>query len=92
MRLTFSGQINRAINFVDDGNDTDAFFVDNENASTRFRFLGETSSLNDWQALSLFEFEYMSNRSLVVSQENENVDERISRRLLEVALSNNDYG
>jgi predicted porin len=92
VRLTFSGQINRAVNFVDDGNDTDAYFVDNENASTRFRFLGETSPLNDWQAVSLFEFEYLSNRSLFVNQENETVDERISRRLLDVGLSNNRFG
>lgn len=92
VRLTFSGQINRAINFVDDGNDTDAYFVDNENASTRFRFLGETSAMNDWQAVSLFEFEYLSNRSLTVSQEEENVAERISRRLLDVGLSNNSFG
>jgi predicted porin len=92
VRLTFSGQINRAVNIVDDGQDTDAFFVDNENASTRFRFLGETSELNDWKAVSLFEFEYLSNRSLFVSQESETVDERISRRLLDVGLSNNKYG
>ena len=91
-RLTLSGQINRSINTVDDGNDTDAYFVDNENASTRFRILGETAEYEGWKALSLFEFEYLSNRSLTVNQLNQSGNEQISRRLLDLGLSNNRYG
>jgi hypothetical protein len=92
VRLTLSGHINRSINTVDDGVSTDVYFVDNENASTRFRILGETAEYEGWKALSLFEFEFMSNRSLVVNQLNESGNEQISRRLLDVGISNNKYG
>lgn len=92
VRLTLSGHINRSINTVDDGVDTDSYFVDNENASTRFRILGETAEYEGWKAVSLFEFEFMSNRSLVVNQLNESGNEQISRRLLDVGVSNNKYG
>ena len=33
-----SGQINRAVLWGDNGNNSDAKFVDNDNSSTRFRF------------------------------------------------------
>jgi hypothetical protein len=92
VRLTFSGQINRSLNTVDDGRSTRTYHVDNENASTRFRFLGETAEYEGFRLASLFEFEYMSNRSLVVNQDNQSGNEQISRRLFDIALNNNDYG
>jgi predicted porin len=94
VRLTFSGQINRALNIVNDGLTTDLFQVDNENASSRVRFLGETSPLNDTQALTLFEFEWPANGSLDVSQLNEsfNINDELNLRLLEVGFSNNTWG
>lgn len=92
VRLTFSGQINRALNTVDDGRSTRTYHVDNENASTRFRFLGETAAYEGWRAVSLFEFEFMSNRSLVVNQNNQSGNEQISRRLFDIGVNNNDYG
>ena len=96
VRLTFSGQINRALNTVDDGISTDVYQVDNENASSRFRFLGESNALEETQALALFEFEWPVNGSLDVSQLEQSVSDSINRsfnlRLLEVGFSNNDYG
>lgn len=92
VRLTFSGQINRSLNTVDDGDNTRTYFVDNENASTRFRFLGETAEYEGWRAVSLFEFEFMSNRSLVVNQTNQSGNEQISRRLFDIGVNNNAYG
>jgi predicted porin len=92
VRLTFSGQINRSLNTVDDGRSTRTYHVDNENASTRFRFLGETAEYEGWRAVSLFEFEFMSNRSLVVNQTNQSGNEQISRRLFDIGVNNNNYG
>ncbi len=96
VRLTFSGQINRSLNTVDDGLSTDLYQVDNENASSRFRFLGESNALEETQALALFEFEWPVNGSLDVSQLEQSVSDSINRtfnlRLLEVGLSNNRYG
>ena len=96
VRLTFSGQINRALNIIDDGIDTELFQVDNENASSRFRFLGETSPFRETQAVSLFEFEWPANGSLDVNQLEPNVPDALNQtlnlRLLEVGFSNNRYG
>ncbi len=96
VRLTFSGQINRALNTVDDGKSTDVYQVDNENASSRFRFLGESNALDETQALALFEFEWPVNGSLDVNQIDQTVPDSINKtfnlRLLEVGLSNNTYG
>jgi len=96
VRLAFSGQINRALNFIDDGLSSDLYQVDNENASSRFRFLGSTSPLNDTLALSAFEFEWPYNGSLDVSQLDQSVPSNINQdfnlRLLEVGFSNNDWG
>lgn len=92
VRLTFSGQINRAVNLVDDGLDRTALHVDNENASSRFRFLGQTSPMNETQAVSLFEFEWPTNGSLSVNQIDQNVNNDINLRLLEVGFANNAWG
>jgi hypothetical protein len=96
VRLSFSGQINRALNVVDDGQSTDLYQVDNENASSRFRFLGETSPYNDTVALTAFEFEWPVNGTLDVSQLEETVSDSLNRsfnlRLLEVGFSNNRLG
>ncbi|WP_297975898.1 porin [uncultured Amaricoccus sp.] len=94
VRLTFSGQINRALNVVNDGISTDLYQVDNENASSRFRFLGETSPYNDTQALTLFEFEWPANGSIDVSQLSQsfNINDELNLRLLEVGFSNNNWG
>ncbi len=96
VRLTFSGQINRALNIIDDGIDTDVYQVDNENASSRFRFIGETSPFRETQAVSLFEFEWPANGSLDVNQLEPNVPDALNKtlnlRLLEVGFSNNRYG
>jgi len=39
--LKFSGQINRGILLTDDGVDTESFFVDNDNSSSRFKISAE---------------------------------------------------
>lgn len=41
VEVKLSGQIDRAIMWADNGNDTDILHVDNTNSSTRFRFVGE---------------------------------------------------
>jgi septal ring factor EnvC (AmiA/AmiB activator) len=37
VKLALSGWVNRAVNIVDDGKDTRAYFVDNDNAESRIR-------------------------------------------------------
>ena len=58
-----SGQINRAMMYVDDGSTGKWFFVDNENSSTRFRFTGSNDFENSWKVGIVWEVEMQSNSS-----------------------------
>ncbi len=40
VKLTVSGQVNRGLLYVDNGDKDDFFHVDNDNSSTRVRFVG----------------------------------------------------
>ena len=40
VKLAISGQVNRAVNIVDDGKSTEAYYVDNDNSESRVRFVG----------------------------------------------------
>ena len=40
VKLTVSGQVNRGVLFADNGDDSEFFYVDNDNSSTRVRFVG----------------------------------------------------
>jgi len=62
-----SGQINRAMMYVDDGHTGKWFFVDNENSSTRFRFTGSNDFENSWKVGIVWEVEMQSNASNEVS-------------------------
>jgi len=57
MSLTVSGQVNTAILIWDDGDETDAFIVDNENSNTRFRFKGNAKIKPGWTAGFLLEMD-----------------------------------
>lgn len=66
--LTISGQVNRALLVWDDGVDSDAFVVDNDISSTRFRFTGSASMKPGWKAGFLIEIEIQDAGSNQVSQ------------------------
>ncbi len=58
-----SGQINRAILWGDNGDESDVKFVDNDNSSTRFRFTGENDFDESWKAGIVWEVQMESNSS-----------------------------
>jgi len=64
-----SGQINRAMMYVDDGSTGKWFFVDNDNSSTRFRFTGSNDFENSWKVGIVWEVEMQSNASNKVSMD-----------------------
>ena len=64
-----SGQINRAVMYVDDGSTAKWFFVDNENSSTRFRFTGSNDFENSWKVGIVWEVQMESNASNEVSMD-----------------------
>jgi hypothetical protein len=53
--LTVSGQVNEAVIFWDDGQESNAYIVSNNNSRTRFRFVGDAKISNDWSAGYLLE-------------------------------------
>jgi len=53
--LTVSGQIHEAIIFWDDGRESNAYVVSNNNGRTRFRFVGDAKINADWSAGYLLE-------------------------------------
>jgi cell division protein FtsB len=68
------GQVDRAFLAADDGNSSDYYFVDNDNSSSRFGLLGEAKVNDDITIGTRMEFEYQSNPSNVVNQDNKDPD------------------
>jgi hypothetical protein len=54
--LTIGGQVNEALLFWDDGQESNFYVVTNENSRTRFRFVGDAKITADWSAGYLLEF------------------------------------
>ena len=71
IKLSISGQINRMINIADDGVSAEVFFVDNDNSSSRFRFVGVGKLNEDLSVGAVMEMETESNSSAEVSQVNQ---------------------
>lgn len=70
--LKLYGQINRAVMYVDDGDDGEFYHVDNDNSSTRLG-LKALSQMNDKFSVGAnLEFEYQSNPSNAVWQDEAN--------------------
>ena len=67
LEVKLSGQVNRAVMFADDGVQSDSFHVDNDNSSTRFRFAGTGEVSPGLKAGLIFEVEYQSSPSNLVT-------------------------
>lgn len=68
--LTVSGQVNRAVLFADDGENAEIFHVDNDNSSTRIRFVGKGQVTDDFSVGTLIELDWESANSPTVNQNN----------------------
>ncbi|MCB9945897.1 MAG: porin [Geminicoccaceae bacterium] len=71
VRLSISGQVDRAVLMTNDGHSSDAFFVDNDNSSTRIRMIGEADASDDVTIGSNIEVQFKSNASTAVNQRDE---------------------
>ena len=69
IKLTVSGQINRAVSFVDAGKESQFLNVDNDNSSTRVRWLGTGRLNDDITAGALVEVQFESNSSAVADRQ-----------------------
>lgn len=92
VKLSISGQINRAVNLANDGEGTDAFFVDNDTSNSRVRFEG-TGDLGDGTTLGTrIELAVSPNNSFDVSQDNEESGDFFDQRKVEVFARNDSFG
>ena len=71
VQLAISGQVNRMLNTGYDGNKTKRCNVDNENSSTRLRFVGTGQPTETIEVGTILEVELKSNPSTEVSQKDE---------------------
>nr|BBJ04165.1 hypothetical protein YBY_20140 [Marinobacter nauticus] len=94
LNLTVSGQINRGLLVVDDGEDTTLLNVDNNNSSSRIRFIAETKPVEGWVAGAAYETEFRLNNSASLSQLDEDVNDTSAfrNRRVEVYFSHGDLG
>jgi hypothetical protein len=70
--LSISGQLNRAVLWSDDGNDKETYFVDNDNSSSRVRFIGEGEINENFIVGGIMEYAIKGNSSTSVNQLDKN--------------------
>jgi predicted porin len=68
VRLTVSGHVNETLLFWDDGEESNAYVVTNENSRTRFRFSGDAKINPEWSAGFLIEVGVRAANSAGVNQ------------------------
>ena len=92
VKLAISGQVNRAVNVVDDGAETEAYFVDNSASGSRFRLVG-TAVLNDDLTLGTrLELGFSPNNSSKVNQDDMETDDSFDQRYADISLSSKRFG
>ena len=92
VKLAISGQVNRAVNIVDDGKDTEAYFVDNDNSESRVRFVGTARATDDLTIGSKIELAIAPNKAGEVDQNNQETNNVFDQRWTEVSLDSKRFG
>ena len=94
VKLSVSGQVNRAALYVDDGDRSRAFHVDNDNSSTRVRWVGTGQVDDDFLVGALVEVQFESNSSanIDIDQDGEVSANNFSERHLTLYLDSKRYG
>ncbi|MGD9324937.1 MAG: hypothetical protein PVG26_12985 [Desulfobacterales bacterium] len=92
VKLALSGQVNRAVNIVDDGKETDAYFVDNDNSESRVRFDGAAKATDDLTLGTRIELTIGPNLAGQVNQNNQETNNIFDQRWTEVSLDSKRFG
>jgi predicted porin len=91
-----SGQINRAVLWGDNGNDSDTKFVDNDNSSTRFRFTGSNDFNDVWTVGIVWENQMESNSSadtdIDIGTNGDTADVTFTERKMEFYVTHKTFG
>jgi hypothetical protein len=92
VKLSISGWVNRAVNVVDDGKNTDAYFVDNDNAESRVDLRG-TGKINDDLTLgSRIELTIAPDKAGNVNQNKKESGDVFDQRITEMFLDSKRFG
>ena len=92
VKLVLSGQINRAINVVDDGDKTEAYFVDSGASGSRFRLVGSAKLDDDLTLGTRIELGFSPNSSSKVSQNKMESGDYFDQRYTDISLTSKRYG
>jgi hypothetical protein len=92
IKLAISGQVNRAVNTADDGGETKSYFVDNQNSTSRFRFVGTGQVNPDFSIGSKIEIGVRPNSSNSVNQTTEDSGDSFDQRVVEAFFESKTYG
>ena len=92
VKLAISGQVNRMVNVANDGHNTKAYFVDNNNSVSRVRFDGTAAIGDELKAGTTIEIGITPNNSNDVSQDNESAGDKTDQRKVEAFLDSKRYG
>lgn len=92
VKLAISGQVHRAVNIIDDGKNTKAYFVDSNASNTRVRFVGTARATDDLTLGSRLEVAMTSNESSEVNQNNENASNFFNVRWADISLASKRFG
>lgn len=94
VKLTVSGQVNRGVLFVDNGDTSDIFHVDNDNSSTRLRFVGTGTLTEDVTVGSQIEVQFESNSTadIRIGQDSSAGNNNFTERKLELFIDSKRLG
>lgn len=91
-KLDISGQVNRAVNIVNDGNGTDVYFVDSDVSNSRIRFISATTVTDDTTLGARLEVAIAPDESSKISQNVHTSGDFFNQRWAEVSLNSLKYG
>ncbi|AUN30902.1 porin [Niveispirillum cyanobacteriorum] len=92
VKLMLSGQIGRAVEFADDGFDSDLMHVDNAQSSSRIRASGTAKLDDSWTAGTDIEFETQSGSSRATGFGTDSGAFTINERKVEFWVQHKDFG
>ncbi|MGD8500857.1 MAG: hypothetical protein PVJ86_09435 [Phycisphaerales bacterium] len=92
VKLAISGQVHRAVNVIDDGKNTTAYFVDSDASNSRVRFVGTARATDDLTLGSRIELAIAPNESSDVNQNSEESGDFFDQRWAEVSLASKRFG
>jgi cytoskeletal protein RodZ len=92
VKVSVSGQVNRALNVANDGESTKAYFVDSDVSNSRLRVLGLANYDEDIRFGGLLEVAFSPNNSSDVSQDNEDSDDLIDVRRADTGVDSKRFG